>query len=388
MESQTAFSLYIHLPYCIKKCPYCDFNVHVVSQIPEEDYAHALVQELEYYARTEAWARRPLKSVYFGGGTPSLFKPSSIETILITACALFRFDPNIEISLEANPGTEDARNFPGYRSCGVNRLSLGIQSFQPHLLKFLGRIHSSEESKQTLDQVRRSGFDNFSLDLIYGSSGQSFSDLKADLQIALSFDPSHVSAYNLTIEEGTPFHRAFRAGKLCRLEEETEIIMAELIIETLSHAGIERYEISNYAKAGHESRHNINYWEGGDYLGLGAGAHSHARVAGDSIFSERWWNEKNPGRYMERVMRHGQAVAAKDSGDLEKAAGESLFLGLRRVKGINKDHFKRRFGKNPEELYSKIQDFLRDGLMVEENGRLRLSRRGLMVADSIFVSFV
>ncbi len=385
---RAAFSLYIHIPYCISKCPYCDFNSHVVARIPEQEYAGMLIKELEFYARFDDWRGRSLKSIFFGGGTPSTFQPRSIGRILEKSEALFSFEKDVEVTLEANPGTVDSANFSGYRSGGVNRISIGSQSFQPHLLKFLGRVHSADETREALRVVQQAGFENFSMDLIYACPNQSLSDLRMDLNEALNFHPPHLSAYNLTIEEGTPFHREQQAGNIRSLPEEIEISMAELIEEALSKAGLERYEISNYARAGFHSRHNVNYWQGGDYLGIGAGAHSYRQIQDGGALGRRWQNEKNPGGYMEKVQKEGSAVVGREQGDLAKAAAEFMFLGLRMIRGISVEEFTRRFGKDPAEFYPQIRDWLEDGLMEEKAERLRLTRRGLLVANSIFVEFV
>jgi oxygen-independent coproporphyrinogen-3 oxidase len=380
------FSLYIHIPYCVSKCPYCDFNSHVVPKIPEQEYTAALLRELDFYGGSGNWSERSLKSIFFGGGTPSTFSPVSIGNILEKTESLFPYERDVEITLEANPGTADSTNFFGYRSCGVNRISIGAQSFRPHILKRLGRIHSADETREALRITRQAGFENFNLDLIFGNPGQSLSDLKADLEEALSFDPPHLSAYNLTIEEGTPFHREQRIGRLQTLPEETEISMAELIEETLLRAGLARYEISNYARAGLESRHNINYWEGGDYLGIGAGAHSYARSQETGARGTRWHNEKNPGSYMQRVESKRQAVVETEKPEPKQAAGEFMFMGLRMIRGISIEEFIRRFGRTPDEFYPQIGDWLKEGLMEKGNARLRLTRRGLLVSNSIFVS--
>lgn len=385
-REKAPFSLYIHIPYCAKKCPYCDFNVHVVRKIPEREYAQAVIAELSFYAQSEDWRGRSLKSIFFGGGTPSIFAPSTIGRIVEKAESLLPFAKEIEITLEANP--EDGEHFSGYRSCGVNRLSIGAQSFQPRLLKFLGRLHSADETREALRSAHEARFENFNLDLIYGSPGQSLDELEADLGEALSFQPPHLSCYSLTIEEGTPFHRQYREGRIRPLGEEEEIAMAELIEERLSRAGLERYEISNYARAGYASCHNLSYWQGGDYLGIGAGAHSYKREQHNGIFGHRWQNEKNPGRYMEAVAHAGKAVAAEDRSDLKKAAAESMLTGLRMIGGISVDEFFRRFGHKPADFYPRTSDWLEEGLMEENSGRLRLTRRGLLVADSIFVNFV
>jgi oxygen-independent coproporphyrinogen-3 oxidase len=389
MESgNPTFSLYIHIPYCAAKCPYCDFNVHVAAKIPEREYCAALLKELEFYSRTDDWRGRRLKSVFFGGGTPSLFSPQSIGGILNRAAGLFPFTDDVEISLEANPGGEDQKHFSGYRACGVNRLSLGAQSFRPRLLQFLGRLHSADDTRAALRAIQSAGFDNFSLDLIYAVPGQSVTDLQADLVEALNFFPPHVSAYNLTIEEGTPFQRQFDAGTLRPLPEDEEIAMAELIEETLSRAGLGRYEISNYARPERRSRHNSTYWQGGDYLGIGAGAHSFARREKNPVFGLRWHDEKSPGRYMERVEREGTAVAESDSLNETKAAAEFMFMGLRMTEGISVEEFSRRFGKRPQEFYPRIGAWLDEGLMEQDTRHIRLTHRGFMLANEIFVAFV
>jgi len=382
----TPFSLYIHIPYCAVKCPYCDFNVRVARSMPEAEYAAALISELEHYARMEAWMGRELKSVFFGGGTPSLFKPATIAGILDRAARLFPLAPDVEITLEANP--ENRVHFQGYREAGVNRLSLGAQSFQPQLLEFLGRLHSADETRAALGAVRAAGFDNFSLDLIYAVPGQTLADLQADLTEALDFSPPHLSAYNLTIVEGTPFHHRLKAGKIQPLPEDEEIAMAELIEDTLTRAGLERYEISNYARPGFRSRHNSTYWQGGDYLGIGAGAHSFLRCEENGVSSRRWRGEKNPTRYMERVRREGAAVAESESLDRAKAASEFMFMGLRMTEGVAVGDFFRLFGRQPAEIYVGIDRLTEAGLMAQQDGRLRLTRRGLMIADEIFTSFI
>jgi len=382
------FSLYVHIPYCISKCPYCDFNSHVVSEIPEENYTAALIQELNHCACMNHWRGRSVQTIFFGGGTPSTFQPSSIGRILESAAALFDIESGCEITLEANPGTVESANFAGYHSCGVNRISVGVQSFQPHLLKFLGRIHSADEAVKALQIIGDRGFENFSLDLIYANPGQTLGDLENDLETALRFQSPHLSAYNLTIEEGTPFHHAYRSGRIRLLSEEEEIAMAELIEQRLSAAGLQRYEISNYARPGFHSRHNVNYWQSGDYLGIGAGAHSHKRIRNHGIYGRRWWNEKTPAHYMSTISKSGQAVVDAEESDLNRAAGEYMFSGLRLVEGICLDAFVTRFGKSAAELYPQISEWVGEGLMATDGNRLRLTPRGILVANSIFVHFI
>ena len=381
------FSLYIHIPYCISKCPYCDFNSHVVAQIPETGYTNALLRELEYFGNATSWRGRMLQSIFFGGGTPSTFKPASIGKLLAWAAATFPIANDCEITMEANPGTIDAAHFAGYRDAGVNRISVGVQSFQPELLKFLGRVHSANEAKKALNVVKQAGFENFSLDLIYANPGQTLADLAADLDTALIFQPPHLSAYNLTFEEGTPFHHEYRAGKMAHLDEDEEIAMAELIESKLSAAGLKRYEISNYARPWFHSRHNVNYWHSGDYLGLGAGAHSYRRNQ-DGITGQRWNNEKSPAKYMAQIDDTRQAIVDRETIDTHKAAAEFMFLGLRMTEGIRTDIFRQRFGQTPRELYPQIDTWI-DGDLLEENpGFLRFTAKGMMLANSIFVHFM
>ena len=387
-SDQEPFSLYVHIPYCVSKCPYCDFNSHVVPEIPEKSYTEALIAEIEYYAGLSDWLGKPIQSIFFGGGTPSTFHSDSIGRILESAAFRWTLVPDCEITLEANPGTIDDANLFGYRACGVNRISLGVQSFQPQILKFLGRIHSADQARKALDTVRHAGFNNFSLDLIYANPGQSLRDLEADLSEALAFQPPHLSAYNLTFEEGTPFHQEYRAGRIKSLGDEEEIAMAVFIEEKLRAAGLQRYEISNYARPGAHSRHNVNYWRGGDYLGLGAGAHSYKRSDGKPVFGTRWSNEKNPGRYMQLVRDSGSATVNQEEIDRAKAAGEFMFMGLRMIEGVSPQVFSSRFGPAPRSFYPQIENWLEGELMEEKNGYLRLTHRGLLLANSIFADLV
>jgi oxygen-independent coproporphyrinogen-3 oxidase len=359
-----------------------------VAEIPEETYTDALLRELEFYSNQEDWRGRTVQSIFFGGGTPSTFKPASIGKLLAWVAATFPINLDCEITLEANPGTVDSDKFFGYRDAGVNRISIGVQSFQPRLLKFLGRVHDADEARKALETVRQAGFDNFSFDLIYANPGQTLQELQADLDMALAFQPPHLSAYNLTFEEGTPFHYEYRAGRMQSLSEDEEIAMAELIVAKFSGAGLSRYEISNYARPGRHSRHNVNYWQAGDYLGLGAGAHSYRQDDSSRALGRRWSNEKNPGRYMTQVAESQHAVVETEEIEFAKAAGEFLFLGLRMTEGISIQRFCSRFGKPPVEFYPRIRDWMDGDLLEESQSRLKLTLKGLMLANSIFVEFM
>ena len=383
-STKEPFSLYVHIPYCISKCPYCDFNSHVATRIPEEEYTGALLSELRHHAGSEAWTGRPIKTVFFGGGTPSTFQGNSIGAILDEAVTLFALEEKAEITLEANPGAVDAGRFRDYRARGVNRISIGGQSFDPKLLQFLGRTHGADETRQALRSVRDAGFENFSLDLIYGIPGQTVDGVSRDLEQALENHPPHLSAYNLTIEEGTPFHARYRQGLLKPLDEEVEIDMAGRIQQTLAQAGLERYEISNYARPGLESRHNVNYWQGGDYLGIGAGAHSYHRRPDDPL-GERWQNERLPTGYMRLTGEAGHAVTEREVPELRQAMAESLFTGLRMIDGVSLPAFERRFGMKAEAAFPEIFRWRSESLLVEESHRLLFASRGLLLANELFV---
>jgi oxygen-independent coproporphyrinogen III oxidase len=324
---------------------------------------------------------------FFRGGTPSTFRGQSIATVLDKASGLFRFDDNAEVTLEANPGTVDARHFRDYRGSGVNRISIGAQTFNARLLEFLGRVHSGEETHQAVATVCDAGFDNFSLDLIYAMPGQSTDEVRLDLLEGLKSEPPHLSVYNLTIEEGTPFHTQFQQGRLQPLDEDTEIAMAREVAGTLSEAGLQRYEISNYARAGFESRHNVNYWQGGDYLGIGAGAHSFNRRRRDPG-GIRWQNERIPARYIKSVQRAGNAVSEEETPSRRQAMGEHLFTGLRLLRGIPVPAFQQRFGVKPHDAFPKIMEWLDGGLLLEEDEHLRFTEPGLLLANELFVEFV
>lgn len=263
------FSLYIHIPWCIKKCPYCDFNSYdSPSQLPEQEYVQVLLQDLTQ--DLPRVANRTLKSVFFGGGTPSLFSPKSFETILNHVHRVLSCQPNMEITLEANPGTLEHKSFKDYRNAGINRISIGAQSFNDYSLQALGRIHAAKDTHKAIDAIRKGGFDNYNIDLMYGLPQQSLNDALSDLKTAIELSPTHLSWYHLSIEPNTIFHH--KPPVLPNDDEVFEIQQAGF--ELLKQQGFMQYEISAFAQKGFQCQHNKNYWEFGDYLGIGAGAHS------------------------------------------------------------------------------------------------------------------
>lgn len=378
------FALYLHLPWCEAKCPYCDFNSYAATAWPEDAYADALLAELRMRIAEPAWRARSVATVFFGGGTPSLFAPATIGRLLDGIAAACTLAGDVEITLEANPGTVERARLTGFRRAGVNRLSFGIQSFQPSLLVTLGRIHDADDARAAIVAARAAGFDNLNLDLIFAVPGQERATWEADVAEALAYAPEHVSAYGLTYEPSTPFHTLRTRGHLTPVGEDDELWMYEHTRATLAAAGFEQYEISNFARPGRAARHNQCYWRGVDYLGLGAGAHSYTRAPG---WGRRWSNERIPARYLAGI-EGGDAVAGSEALSFDAAAGEFLFLGLRERAGIDPLAFRARFGRTLEDVHPEIAGFRADGLLEERAGRLRLSERGLLVADAIFACFL
>lgn len=287
-------SLYVHYPWCIQKCPYCDFNSHTQKADQEREYIDALIRQLEQILPL-IWGR-PIQTIFLGGGTPSLMSEAGLDRFLSQARALLGFQPNIEITLEANPGTVDFQKFQGFKEAGVTRLSMGIQSFEDEKLKALGRIHSSKEAQCAIEAAKAAGFDNFNLDLMFGLPHQTVAQAVADVQTALSFEPPHLSHYQLTLEPNTPFYRQPPVLP----EDETLWEMQEACQAAIAQAGYRHYEVSAYAKPGYYCQHNLNYWLFGDYVGLGAGAHGKLTLPAEGKIL-RTQMPASPGAYMNEV---------------------------------------------------------------------------------------
>ncbi|MGH7897903.1 MAG: radical SAM family heme chaperone HemW [Candidatus Binatia bacterium] len=379
------FGLYVHIPYCRTKCPYCDFNVRAGTTWPETRYTDALLAELGRYAADSPFAGARLETVFFGGGTPSLFSARSIARVLDECRRLFRGSDIAEISLEANPESVSAERLRDLRRAGVSRLSLGIESFRPEVLKRLGRLQTAAETRLAVPMAREAGFANVSLDLMFAIPGQTLDDWRNDLETALSFGPEHISAYNLTYEEGTPFFDLRRAGKLAPLDDDVEATMFEEARSRLGEAGYRAYEVSNFARLGFEARHNLNYWNAGDYLGIGAGAHSHERR---QARARRWSNVRDPEAYIASALAGGAAVAGEELLEPAQAAGEFVFLQLRLADGLSEEAFQQRFGSELATMFPGVDRLIADGLIERRGARVRLTPRGLLVADSVFASFL
>lgn len=385
MTDALAFALYLHVPWCRRVCPYCDFNVHARPSIPEDADVAAYAAEIDAWAATAPFAEAPLDSVFLGGGTPSLLSPAAVARILDHVGRRFRLRGDAEITLEANPGTVTYDSLRALRAAGVNRLSLGAQSFQPAVLARLGRDHGPEETVAAVACARRAGFGNLSLDLVFAVPDERVEDWARDLDAALALAPEHVSTYALTYEPGTPMARWRASGRIRPVDDDDEAAMGELACTTLAAAGYERYEISSHARPGFASRHNQRYWDGSSYLGIGPGAHSYAALP---LPGRRWENERQPERYRAQVMAGGTAVAARE--DLTPARAESDYVvtGLRRIAGVDGTAFRRRFGRSLEQALPQLGTLERDGLVVHEAGALRLTGLGLRFADSVWATLV
>ena len=381
-----SFSLYVHIPYCESKCPYCDFNSYAVKGWPEAEYVTALIAELAARAGQQPWPGEGLRTVFFGGGTPSLFEPASLHRVLEAADRLFGIEPDAEITAEANPGTVDLRKLRAMREAGINRISFGAQSFNAQTLQFLGRIHSAEQTVSAVEQARTAGFSQLNLDLIFAVPGQTVDDVAADIAAAAALGPDHISAYNLTFEEGTAFGAALKAGRMSQLPEERQAAMYAMVRRELPRRGYAMYEISNYARPGCEARHNLTYWRGESYLGIGAGAHSYAA---DGPKGRRWWNQRLPATYIAQVLKRGTAEAGSEALDEAVSASEFAFLNLRLTDGLDLRRFSRRFGLSLEQRFGpQLKRLIEGGLLLRDGDRIRLSDRGLELADSVFAEFL
>lgn len=378
-------ALYIHFPFCLKKCLYCDFNSLADSTVTPEEYAAAVVKEMELRAE-QFFGPITAPTLYFGGGTPSLMAPDLVATLIEVAQNLYGLTADAEITLEANPGTLTAAKLAGYRAAGVNRLSLGVQSFNDSFLKQLGRIHTGAEARDAFAMARDAGFGNIGIDLIHSLPGESSADWLDDLALVGSLKPEHISAYGLTIEEGTPFHDLEGKGLLRLPDDEEGALMLRQTPEFLRDKGYEQYEISNFALPGYRSRHNQVYWRRGNYLGFGAGAHSFLTLSG---CGRRWRNILAPEAYQQAICR--ASLSEEDVTILGErdAMAEFLFLGLRLLEGVDRTLFRSEFGISLEDAYPGVLPALIvNGLLECPTGRLRLTGKGVIFSNRVFREFV
>ncbi len=389
-------SLYIHFPYCLYKCHYCDFNSYVVkdSSSLQMPYIEALLQELKVAKRN--FSLQSFKTIFLGGGTPSLFEPKNIGALLKGIEAELGIAPQAEITLEANPKTLSREKIRDYLATGVNRFSMGVQSFQDRFLTPLGRLHTGKEAIQALSLLEEEA-QNFSFDLMFGFPEQSLSDLKEDLSWIDRFNAKHLSFYNLTLEEGTIFAEQYRKGKLKLLESDLQAQMYETGIQLLQDKGYSLYEISNFSKPGLESRHNLNYWNYGDYLGLGAGAVSflsrtflgaNACIPQEKdLYGFRWTNAKAPETYLQGA---GKDCSQHSWEKISSAIAQKEFwmMGLRLKEGVSIEKFEKRFGPGSYKPYSGIvESLLRNNWIEHSEDRIRLHPKGQLLANEVIASF-
>jgi putative oxygen-independent coproporphyrinogen III oxidase len=379
LETPPPLGLYVHIPWCVRKCPYCDFNSHAHrGEIPEARYIDALVRDLEQ-AVPSVWGRE-VSSIFFGGGTPSLFSPEGVDRLLIQCRTLLKVSPLAEITLEANPGTFEAVRFRGYRDAGINRLSLGIQSFNPEHLKALGRIHDEREARAAAEQAMAL-FERVNLDLMYALPEQSLVQARKDLETAIALGPGHVSAYHLTLEPNTPF----AAAPPPLPDDDLAADMQTLVEDTLGAAGYGHYETSAFARPGQQCRHNLNYWTFGDYLGIGAGAHGklsfHERI-------ERQVRVKHPQAYMAAVESTDGGIAEIRQLDRGDRAFEFMMNALRLNAGFDLALFTARTGLAASALSIGLEAALCRGLIERDLHHVRPTARGRRFLNDLLQLFL
>jgi oxygen-independent coproporphyrinogen-3 oxidase len=375
-----AIGLYLHIPYCLHKCGYCDFNSHNINEAEMESYVRALLSEMEQAAKDARNYR--VDTIFFGGGTPTTLPSLELARILKACCSNFQMLNGAEITLEANPATIPQSDLRQLRDAGFNRLSIGVQSFDPDELKRLERVHSVDEIYLTVERARQAGFDNLSLDLMFGLPEQTMKRWQDNLQKAIDLQPEHISAYNLTIEPDTVFYKQQSQGQLKMPPDDFQRELHEVTIDKLTPKEYRRYEISNYAKPGRRCRHNMNYWMNGEYLGLGAGA--------SSFFNgDRTKNTNLPARYITQINKSKTAVESRETPSRHQRMGESVMLGLRLREGIHLPNFEQQFGISFREAFrDEIARLKETGLLEIRGGRAFLSREGWFLADSVIVEFI
>jgi putative oxygen-independent coproporphyrinogen III oxidase len=371
-------SLYVHIPWCVRKCPYCDFNSHEAKDaVPEREYVAALIADLES-ALPMVWGR-PVRTVFIGGGTPSLFSAGAIDELLAAVRARLPLATDAEITLEANPGTFEAEKFAGFRAAGVNRLSIGIQSFHAPHLRALGRIHDDAQARAAVD-ITRTNFDNFNLDLMYGLPGQSLEQALADIESALAYSPSHISAYHLTIEPNTTFYRT--PPQLPA--EDLSADMQQAIEARLAVAGYGHYETSAFARPGRASRHNLNYWRYGDYLGIGAGAHGKISFPDRVV---RQMRHKHPRQYLESA-KTGKWLQEENKVEASALPFEFMMNALRLIDGVELELFAERTSLSFLRVQKQLASAEQKGLIERDHLRLRPTIKGQRFLNDLLQIFL
>ncbi len=376
---QKPLAVYIHWPFCKAKCPYCDFNSHVRESVEFDRWRVAMLAELDHMASHVK--NHKVTSIFFGGGTPSLMPPAIAEALIARVQEHWSVANDIEITLEANPTSVEASTFPGFKAAGVNRVSLGVQSFNDADLKFLGREHSSAEALKAIELARKN-FERYSFDLIYARPQQTVQSWEKELAEALPLIEGHMSLYQLTIEENTAFAHAYKKGGFKLPDEETSEALYMLTGEMLSARGLEAYEVSNYAKAGEESRHNLSYWRGDDYVGIGAGAHGRITVDGNRIATATL---KSPERWLENVEKNGHAIDLWEEVDKQAEIEERVMMGLRLKEGIDLAEFTAQTGYDLSQYInaSKRTFFIEKDLLVNDPDKLQATLKGRLLLNQL-----
>ena len=381
MLSLPPLSLYVHLPWCVRKCPYCDFNSHAVKgDFPAEAYVDALLRDLEQDLPL-AWGRT-VHSIFFGGGTPSLFSAAQIERLLGGFRSMLRLAPDVEVTLEANPGTTEHDSFTAYRDAGVNRVSLGVQSFDDDLLQRIGRIHGRREIDRAIRSIQDAGIGDFNIDLMFALPGQSPEQAVEDVRLALLCRPAHLSQYHLTIEPNTAFH----ASPPPLPAEELAWDMQEAGAELLGEAGFRCYEVSAWAVPGRECRHNLNYWEYGDYLGIGAGAHGKVTLPSDDAVRRRI-RQRHPNAWFEGVSA-GDSLAEDRKLSAEDRIFEFFLNQLRLRRGVTVSQFEPRTGIPWSRVAERVQQAVERGLLEEQDGMLLHTETGWRFSNEVQAVFL
>ena len=382
IEIAGGFGLYVHWPFCVSKCPYCDFNSHVADTVDPAAWQRSLLAELDYYGiKTKG---RRLDSVFFGGGTPSLMPPAIAGTLLDALAGYWSLAPDLEITLEANPSSVEAQKFADFRFAGVNRVSVGVQSLDNDALRFLGRAHSATDAIQAITIAERT-FERTSFDLIYALPGQSRAAWSGQLATALARNPGHLSLYQLTIERGTPFFSDHRNGAFFLPEEDLAADLYELTGEMTEKAGLPAYEVSNHAAIGQESRHNLTYWRGGDYVGIGPGAHGRLTIDGKRLQTEQI---PGPANWLSTVAEKGNATRLSTTVSDTEQIEEFLLMGLRLAAGIDRDLFARITGRALDDCIDQAQlpALEAAGLVVADAQGLRATAAGLQRLNAIIAA--
>ena len=374
--------MYIHIPFCAVRCHYCDFNTYAGLEKYFEPYADAVREEIRQAA--EEYGHLPIQTIFIGGGTPTVLRPDQLGGILAACREHFAVAPDAEITSEANPGTVDQAHFTALRALGVNRLSMGVQSFDEAELKWLGRIHSAGEAEQAFDAARAAGFTNINLDFIFGLPGQAPGAWARTLERAVGLGPEHLSLYSLTVEAGTPLADSVRRGRVPAPDDDLAADLYLASQDLLAAHGYAQYEISNWAKdASHQCRHNLVYWRDEAYLGFGAGAHSYAR-------DRRWWNVRPVPQYIQRINAGMLAVSGQETVGRRLEMGETMMLGLRLVlEGVGESGFRARFGVSLDEAFGEeLAAVTARGLIERLPARVRLTAEGRLLGNQVFAEFL